>query len=279
MASAPSNLVEASVTSAPSSLVEARQEYTIHDWELALPRMQAIFDLAAVQPGAHHYDWTRADNRVLWRSTFEDADSMLGHHDATTAGSVMDELLEEGVAEQGRFAVTGPLQELHKIKDRMGRLDGEYFESQDGFQTGFISQTGTDQTGIATAEGTLCSSCPSFKVQDWTAAAPLVRQFIDRTGLETGCTYFGWSSRGEDLQWHGNYKDGTALRDHFNNVSDLILALDEGPARMMKLELHGPAVELDKARDATAHFRDVLRYESDHRVQRLVQRFEHLKQS
>jgi len=157
--------------------------------------------------------------------------------------------------------------------------DAEYFESAEGFQTGYISQTGSDNASMATGHGTLCTSHPTFKVHDWNTAAPLVRDFIDSTGQEKECTYFGWASKGEDLSWHANFTSGAAMRAHFEAVKPIMNALTAGPATLLRLELHGPSVELDKARSATNGLDNVMRFESDHRVSRIVQRFEHTKQT
>jgi hypothetical protein len=262
-------------TTSQSTTVASIHQFTVDDWDVALPLMQAISDQAAGTQGASHFDWTRADDQALFRSSFENADSLISFYDAASCKCpFLGALLPESVAKQERFQVSGPPQELQTIKDRTQSLDADYYESAEGFQTGFISQTGADQSGIASGEGTLCTSHPTFTVSDWTAAAPLVREFIDCTALEEGCTYFGWSSKGECLSWHGNYVNGAALRSHFENVRPLIAALNAGPAKLVRLELHGPAIELDKARGATGGIDNVLRYESDNRVKRLTKCFE-----
>jgi quinol monooxygenase YgiN len=266
---------------APSSsnLVTSQQHFTVSNWDAILPLMQQMADETASMRAASHYDWTRADNQVLFRSTFSDAEALLDHFDSVVT-PLLESFLMPGVASQEKpLTITGTPNELAKIQERLGALDAEYFETPEGFQTGYIWQTGIDNSEMATGQGTFCSSQTTFKVNDWNSAAPIVREFIDRTGLEKGCTYFGWSSKGEDLSWHGNYASGSALRDHFVGVAPLIAALNSGPAKLVKIELHGPSNELDKARAATGGIEPVIRYESDHRVQRLVQRFDHPKQS
>ena len=256
-----------------SNMVTSHQQFTLHDLDAALPIMQALFDQTSEMEKASHYDWTRADNQVLFRSTFEDAESLADHFEQVMA-PLIEQLLAPEIATRDRYAITGRPTDLETIKSRLRVLDAEYFESPQGLQTGDISQAGADNTGVATARGTLCTAHPTFKVHNWDMAAPIVREFIDRTGLEKGCTYFGWASNGDDLSWHGNYVSGSALREHFENVKPLIQALSSGPATLVNLELHGPSIELDKARASMEDIGPVLRFDSDNRVKRLVQRFE-----
>lgn len=271
----------AAPTSTPTSMVTSHQQFTVEDWDAVLPLMQSLLDQTAAMEDASHYDWTKSDNQVMFRSTFSDADALLRHYDAIV-GPILENLLAEGVASQDRHMLAGPPSELEKIQSRVSKLDADYFESADGFQTGFVNVTGADNAEMAAGHGTLCTTHPSFKVTDWNSAGPLMRELIDTTCLEKGCTYFGWASKDEELSWHANFVSGSALREHFENVKPILQALTAGPATLVRLELHGPSAELDKARAATDGLDHVFRYESDHRVSRLVQRFGggvHAKQS
>ena len=254
-----------------SNTVTSLHHYTVHDWDAAIPLMQAIFDETSALTGTQHYDWTKTDNEVLFRSSFEDAETCIEHFENQVLTDLLSAMVSEGVASQDKkMSITGPTSELSKIMARADKLDAEYFDGGNGFQAGYVSQTGTDNS----QQGLLCSSHPTFKVTDWDAAAPLVQEFIDRTALEEGCVYFGWASKGDDLSWHGNYASGEALRRHFANVRSLIEALDAGPANLTRLELHGPAAELDKARTETSGLENVVRYETEHRVKRLAAQVE-----
>lgn len=257
---------------ATEQVVSTQNAFTVNDWDLALPLMQAIADLAE-ESGGTHYDWTRADNQILWRNTFTDANAMLAQLDAME--SLLGALVLPGVASQDRYQVFGPSEGLAKISASSNSVDAEYFDSGAGFRTGYFSKTGTDEA-LQEQHG-LCTSHPTFNVTDWAAAAPLLDAFIENTAGEAGCTYFGWSRSGSKLTWHGNYVNGDALRDHFLRAGPLVAALQNGPATMSSIEIHGPADELAKARPSLDAQRLVIEpkyFESEHRVKRLTKFFE-----
>jgi len=94
-----------------------------------------------------------------------------------------------------------------------------------------------------------CTIVPYFKVHDGKLAAfkALCEQFVSKTGTEPGCLYYGFSFDGDQAHCREGYRDADALLAHLGNVGDLLKqALTI--ADITRLEVHGPAGELEKLR-------------------------------
>ena len=75
--------------------------------------------------------------------------------------------------------------------------------------------------------------------------------FVERTSKEPGCLFYGFTLSGETLFCQEAYVDGDAALAHLANVGDMLGELLK-IADLVRLELHGPAEELEKLRSATA---------------------------
>ena len=100
-----------------------------------------------------------------------------------------------------------------------------------------------------------CSIHPYFRVHDGQLDAfkSLCEQFVDRTSQEKDCLYYGFSFDGNLAHCREAYSDAEALLTHASNVSDLIeeaLKL----ADVTRIELHGPAAELEKLREPLSKY-------------------------
>ena len=94
-----------------------------------------------------------------------------------------------------------------------------------------------------------CTIVPYFKVHegrmdDFRAGC---EAFMERTANEPGCLYYGFSLDGDEVHCREGYEDADALLAHLDNIGDLFeQALTM--ADITRLEVHGPAAELDKLR-------------------------------
>jgi len=96
-----------------------------------------------------------------------------------------------------------------------------------------------------------CSIHPYFTVVDHAAAKPIMDEFVEKTKAETGCCYYGWTLQGDKLFCREAYTDGDAVLAHLKNVGECIEKLLAGPAKLDSIEIHGPASELAKVKEAT----------------------------
>ena len=95
-----------------------------------------------------------------------------------------------------------------------------------------------------------CSIVPYFKVHDGKLEAfkTLCEQFVDKTGMEPKCLYYGFSFDGDQAHCREGYEDAQGVLTHLENVGAL---LEEALkiADLTRLEIHGPEEELAKLRE------------------------------
>jgi quinol monooxygenase YgiN len=100
---------------------------------------------------------------------------------------------------------------------------------------------------------TCCTLGPYFEVQDGQLAAfkALGPRFVERTRTEPGCVHYAFSFNGNMAHCREGYVNAEAVLAHLRNVADL---LDEALriARIVRLEVHGPAAEIETLRGPMA---------------------------
>lgn len=100
---------------------------------------------------------------------------------------------------------------------------------------------------------TCCTLVPYFEVQDGQLAAfkALGPQFVAKTRNETGCLHYAFSFSGSTAHCREGYVDADAVLAHLQNVGDL-LGQALKIAKIVKLEVHAPAAEVEKLRGPMA---------------------------
>ena len=105
----------------------------------------------------------------------------------------------------------------------------------------------------ALKDDTCCSLVPYFEVAEgkldqFKALGP---KFIELTRQEPGCLYYAFSYSGQAAHCREGYENAAAVLAHLDNVgATLKEALTI--AKITRLEVHGPAAELDKLRTPLA---------------------------
>jgi quinol monooxygenase YgiN len=99
------------------------------------------------------------------------------------------------------------------------------------------------------AADTVCTIVPYFKVKPGQLAAfkAGVPAFVERTRNEKGCVHYAFSFDGDNAYCREGYDDAAAVLAHLDNVGALLkeaLKL----ADITRVEVHGPAAEIDKLR-------------------------------
>lgn len=94
---------------------------------------------------------------------------------------------------------------------------------------------------------------PYFKVAPGKLAEfkALLPRFIETTKTEPKCMYYGFSFDGDIARCREGYDDAAGLLNHLDNVGAL-LAEALKVAEIIRLEVHGPAAEIDKLRGPMA---------------------------
>jgi hypothetical protein len=100
---------------------------------------------------------------------------------------------------------------------------------------------------------TACTLVPYFDVEaaQLDAFKALGPQFVAKTRTEPGCVHYAFSFDGTTAHCREGYDDAAAVLAHLDNVGALL-----GEAlkisKIVRLEVHGPAADIDKMRGPPA---------------------------
>jgi len=96
---------------------------------------------------------------------------------------------------------------------------------------------------------------PYFKVHagKLEAARALLPQFVAKTTTEPKCLYYEFTSHGETIFCREGYTDAEGALAHLANVGELLGEMMK-LSNLARLEIHGPAVEIDKLKEPLADY-------------------------
>jgi len=97
---------------------------------------------------------------------------------------------------------------------------------------------------------------PYFKVHPgrMDAARALVPRFIAKTNAEAKCLYYDFTVNGDVVFCREAYADAEGVLAHLANVGDLLGEMLQ-VSDVLRLEIHGPAVELEKLKAPLADYK------------------------
>lgn len=97
---------------------------------------------------------------------------------------------------------------------------------------------------------------PYFSVPDekLDEARAYLERFVALTQSEANCLYYGFSLDGNQIHCREGYTGGDGLLAHLENVGELLGEFLEKVATVTRLEVHGPAAELEKVKEPLAPF-------------------------
>lgn len=94
-------------------------------------------------------------------------------------------------------------------------------------------------------------SVPDSKLDE---ARSYLERFVEKTKSEPNCLYYGFSIDGNQIHCREGYRDGDGLLAHLENVGELLEEFLEKVATVTRLEIHGPADEIEKVKEPLASF-------------------------
>jgi len=102
-------------------------------------------------------------------------------------------------------------------------------------------------------QDTVCTLVPYFQVQEGQLEAfkALGEQMVERTKNEDGVAFYGFSFNDHQAHCREGYKDADGVLAHLGNV-DALLKEALAIASIERLEVHGPASEVEKLREPLA---------------------------
>ena len=105
---------------------------------------------------------------------------------------------------------------------------------------------------MATSDKT-CSIHPHFKVKKGKLEEfkAIAEKMVDETSSEPGCLYYGFTYDGDLAYCREGYADADALLAHAAHVGPILEELLT-VGDLAKMEIHGPAFELEKLRGPMA---------------------------
>jgi quinol monooxygenase YgiN len=94
---------------------------------------------------------------------------------------------------------------------------------------------------------TCCTVVPYFKVHDNRLEdfRALAEQCVEQTSVESGVLYYGFSFNGDQAHCREGYADAEGVLAHLENIGPLLEQILQ-VADLTRLEVHGPADELDQ---------------------------------
>ena len=96
---------------------------------------------------------------------------------------------------------------------------------------------------------------PYFKIQEgqMEACKSFLAQFNERVANEEKCLYYNFTFKGDEMFCREAYRDAEGVHAHLENCGP-VLAEFLKIAEVTRMELHGPAEELEKLKETFAAF-------------------------
>jgi hypothetical protein len=94
---------------------------------------------------------------------------------------------------------------------------------------------------------------PYFKIKpgQLDTVKAMLPKFVERTGTEPRCIFYGFTMHEDELHCQEAYEGAEGVLAHLDNVGQPLGQLLE-LADLVRLEVHGPAAELDELQEPLA---------------------------
>lgn len=94
---------------------------------------------------------------------------------------------------------------------------------------------------------------PYFKIHDgqMDACKSFLAQFNEKVATEEGCLYYNFTFKGDEMFCREAYKDSAGVQAHLDSCGALLGEFLK-IADVTKIEVHGPADELEKLKETFA---------------------------
>ncbi len=80
--------------------------------------------------------------------------------------------------------------------------------------------------------------------------------FVEKTATENKNLFYGFSTNGDDFFCREGYADAEGILAHLGNVGALLAEMLK-MADLIRVEVHGPAAELEKLKGPLAHLNPI----------------------
>merc|ERR1712151_26996 len=182
------------------------------------------------------------DNRAHCREAYPNAEKVLQH--LADVDAPLKAVLA-GPAELERLEVHGPKVEVDKLRDALSPLGCLFY----------VTEWGNRPAKPAMENDSVCHLYPYFKLRQpekfkeiWYGAFPDTKA---NQAAEKSYQYaFSFEPTTDVASCRESYGDADGILLHLKNVETPLKAVLNGPAELLRLEVHGPASEIKKLRPA-----------------------------
>ena len=77
-------------------------------------------------------------------------------------------------------------------------------------------------------------------------------RFVEKTATEKDCLFYAFTSNGDEMFCREAYESAEGLLAHLDNIGALLMEMLK-IADLTRVEVHGPAAELEKLKAPLAH--------------------------
>ncbi len=84
----------------------------------------------------------------------------------------------------------------------------------------------------------------------------ILPEFVARTRNETGNLFYEFTINGDEVFCREAYVNAEALLEHLDNIGEMLAATLK-MAELIRLEVHGPAAQLEQLKEPLAHLNPV----------------------
>lgn len=215
--------------------------YKINDAEAFRKIWQVFYDKFPHKEDCVHYAFCfTGDGRAHCRQAYSNAAKVIQH--LADVESALKEALD-GPAQLERIEVHGPKHEIERLREELST-----------FSRGIIfyeAEWGNRPARPAMDNDTVCHLYPYFKLKQpqefrriWYDAFPAT---LAKQDIEDSHQYaFSFNPESNVASCRESYADAEGVLLHLQNVDKILTAVLDGPAELLRLEVHAPASEIEK---------------------------------
>jgi len=227
-----------------SSVCSINPTFTVEDWAKAEPIMKDFVEKTKTEKGCIYYGWCKTGDKLKCREAYVDGAAVNAHLE--NVGPCIQALLADGIAKLESIDIQCPEDQVAVVKPGTEALGTAYYQ----VHSGFTNMTSATEGGDGAYS--LCTIHPTFTVEDWAKAEPIMADFVEKTKTEEGCIYYGWVKDGDKLKCREAYVDGKAVNAHLENVGPCIQALlADGIAKLDEIFIQCPPDQVDVVKPGT----------------------------
>jgi len=217
--------------------------FKIHDLVAFKRIWQEDYKNFAHKEDCVHYAFCFTDDRrAHCREAYPNAEKVL--QPLADVDSPLKAVLN-GPAELERLEVHGPQAEVNKLRDALSPLGCLFF----------VTEWGNRPLKAAMDNDTVCHLYPYFKLKQpeefrsiWYKAFPQTK--ANQEAEQSHQYAFSFEATGNVASCRESYAVADGILLHLKNVDAPLKAVLNGPAELLRLEVHAPMSELDKLRPA-----------------------------